>query len=601
MDKEWMRRMLPEEPPEGLVDWTRREVGGDLGHEYCVFRSVRVPEGNSMEELMEGGAPRRRTVWAAECTCTDCHEDFITAKVPGGKQIVLFQGEDGWNYTIEPGAPELEHGEVQVQTEGDDFLCPMCGGEVELVHASSVRRGRTKRVKVVTVQNVLGYTGIFYWLVWRKINEFGLTEYGADPEEAYILTESGGLVRYAHRVRNGFFSSMSNLMEWKLMSDNADTIDRIYADWKSINNRKQGAAIYDVFPELGGTTGEKTGLIEYIQAGGYRPVEYLKKWRRYRGLENLCKQGQARLVVQIVRSASMHGYQFESEAEPYLELKKKKPHEMLRLARGEFRQAQRMGLVLDMGLLREWKEYRFRISGSFMNYMKDVERFRGYMRRVFELAKRWGDTDTDKIARYLKEKQGLRLNEVGLLVDTREMAARLYGDRVLTREELWPRRLQETHDRLSQMLVERENQEESQKLLEGFQRMRQWYGCLEWTDGELSVILPQCNEDLIREGKVLRHCVGGYGSRHADGTSLIFFVRKYRRPERSYYTLNISMTGKPKEIQLHGYGNERHGANKEYSHKIPAKVRAFCDRWENEILLPWYQRRQEEQKKEMSA
>lgn len=600
MDKECMRRMLPEEPPEGLVDWTRREMGGDLGHEYCVFRSIRVPEGNSMEELMEGGAPRRRTVWAAECTCTNCYEDFITAKVPGGKQIVLFQGEDGWNYTVEPGAPKLECGGVQVQTEGDDLLCPMCGNEVELVHASSVRRGRTKRVKVVTVQNVLGYTGIFYWLVWRKIDEFGISEYGADPEEAYILTENGGLVRYAHRVRNGLFTSMSNLMEWKLMSGNQDTIDRIYEDWKSINNRKQGAAIYDVFPELRGTTGEKTGLIEYIQAGGYRPVEYLKKWRQYRGLENLCKQGQARLVVQIISNSYRYSYQFESEADPYLDLKRKKPYEMLRLTRGEFREVRKMGLELNIGTLKEWKEYQWRICGSFHKYLEDVEQFRGYLSRVFELAKRWGDTDTEKIARYL-EKQGLRSNEVGLLVDTREMAARLYGDRVLTREELWPRRLQETHDRFSQMLIDRENREKASELAEGFQRVIDWYGCLEWTDGELSVILPRDNQDLVREGKVLRHCVGGYGSSHAKGTSLIFFIRKYRRPERPYYTLNISMTGKPSEIQLHGYGNERHGPNKEYSHKIPEKVRAFCDRWENEILLPWYYRRQEEQKKEMSA
>ncbi|MBQ2383001.1 MAG: PcfJ domain-containing protein, partial [Oscillospiraceae bacterium] len=475
-----------------------------------------------------------------------------------------------------------------------------CGHEVKLIHSKSVRGGRRKQVMVVTVQNVVGYTGIFYWMVWRRIDEDGITYCGVDAKDAFILTEHGGLVRFAHQVSLGLYGTMEWLPRWKLMSQATDTIDATYHDWGSISNRKQGAAIYEVWPELGGTTGEKTGLIEYLEAGGYRPVVYLKLWRKYRGLENLCKQGQARLVAQIINASWRFAYQFESEADPYIDLKRKKPHEMLRMTKGEFRQVRMMGLELNIVMMREWKEYCFRICGSFQKYLEDVERFGGHLSRMIELAKRWGDGDTDKVCRFL-EKQGLCPGEVGLLVDTREIAARLYGDRVLTREELWPRWLQEAHDRYARMLAEREDREKSSQLAEGFQRVIDWYGCLEWTDGELSVILPRSNHELVQEGDVLRHCVGAYGESHAGGTSLIFFIRRYRRPERSYYTLNISMKGRPKEIQLHGYGNERHGPNKEYSHKIPAKVRAFCDRWENEVLLPWYHRRQEEQKKEMSA
>ena len=44
----------------------------------------------------------------------------------------------------------------------------------------------------------------------------------------------------------------------------------------------------------------------------------------------------------------------------------------------------------------------------------------------------------------------------------------------------------------------------------------------------------------------------------------------------------------PVEIQLHGYGNERHGDRKQHRHKIPQKVRDFCDRWEREVLMPWF-------------
>ena len=102
------------------------------------------------------------------------------------------------------------------------------------------------------------------------------------------------------------------------------------------------------------------------------------------------------------------------------------------------------------------------------------------------------------------------------------------------------------------------------------------------------MILPRSYAELLQEGNTLRHCVGGYSSSHISGRDTIFFVRRYRRPERSYYTLDIDMTDRPYRKQLHGYGNERHGVHKEHRHRIPQKVLDFCDRWEREILQPWY-------------
>ena len=132
----------------------------------------------------------------------------------------------------------------------------------------------------------------------------------------------------------------------------------------------------------------------------------------------------------------------------------------------------------------------------------------------------------------------------------------------------------------------------------GFSETKAKYRALEWTDGELRIVVPCIEEELKQEGRILRHCVGTYGHGHVNGRP-IFFVRKYRRPERSYYTLNIDMTGAiPEEIQLHGYGNERHGDKKQYSHGIPQKVRDFVDRWEREVLTPWFYEQKRKEKAE---
>ena len=599
MDKEFIRRNLPEEPPDGLLSWARKEYGAELGGEYCVFHAERIPEYPSIAEIWEWNSfDPKRTKWAAQCTCSGCFEDFITKKEPGSDNILLIQGEDGQYYTVEPWSDVDAYMGIEMQRPGDTFLCPFCGEEVELIHSKKLRGGRMKQVMAVTVQNVQGYTGVFYWLVWRTIDDIGLSDYGVTPKDAFILTENGGLVRYAHGAKTGWQGSTYKLSQWKLMTSNEDTIDARYHDWGSINNQKVGAVIYGEYPDLGGTTGEKTGLIEYLKAGGYRPVEYLKKWHKYRAIENLCKCGQSELVVEIIRLAHRYSYSFSAEAEKYIDLSKRKPHEMLRLTKGEFKEVRKNEISLTVERLNQWRKYQICTnSGSFYEYLKHLEQFthKG-VDDALEFMKQWPDGTMDKLARYM-EKQGLHPREVKLLLDTREMAARLYADRALTREELWPQRLIDAHDRLSLMLEDRNNE----NLTVGFERIREMYGHLEWTDGDLCIILPKANSDLVREGRTLRHCVGTYGEGHASGRSLIFFVRKYRRPERSYYTLNISMKGRPSEVQLHGYGNERHGPNKEYPHAIPAKVRAFCDRWENEILLPWYAEKQRRQKEEMSA
>ena len=79
---------------------------------------------------------------------------------------------------------------------------------------------------------------------------------------------------------------------------------------------------------------------------------------------------------------------------------------------------------------------------------------------------------------------------------------------------------------------------------------------------------------------------GGVGkTTTAINAASVLASRNYaRRPERSWFTLNIDTTGdRWREIQLHGYGNER--ANGKQL-RIPEEVRAFVNRWESEILTP---------------
>lgn len=132
---------------------------------------------------------------------------------------------------------------------------------------------------------------------------------------------------------------------------------------------------------------------------------------------------------------------------------------------------------------------------------------------------------------------------------------------------------------------------------EAMRQLAQELAALAWSDGEICIRAAATPGELKEEGRVLKHCVGDYCKKHAARTDVIFFVRHARRPERSWYTLDINMTGRiPKEVQLHGYRNEWYG--KAGHGKIPQKVRDFCDRWEREVLAPWYAQRQETARKD---
>lgn len=85
--------------------------------------------------------------------------------------------------------------------------------------------------------------------------------------------------------------------------------------------------------------------------------------------------------------------------------------------------------------------------------------------------------------------------------------------------------------------------------------------------GELMIVVPAKASDIITEGKVLQHCVGGYASRHIQGRTTILFLRHISEPDKPYYTIEINEK-KKHIVQCHGYMNE-------WKSKKAEEVKAF--------------------------
>lgn len=116
--------------------------------------------------------------------------------------------------------------------------------------------------------------------------------------------------------------------------------------------------------------------------------------------------------------------------------------------------------------------------------------------------------------------------------------------------EIKPKNLDAAHDRVlteSKFFAEKAKEKHIRKRFELLQPL------LFETD-ELFMKAPESGTEIILEGKVLKHCVGGYVQRHADGKTNILFIRRKSEPDIPYFTIEVS--NDYQIMQCHGYRNE---------------------------------------------
>ena len=120
-----------------------------------------------------------------------------------------------------------------------------------------------------------------------------------------------------------------------------------------------------------------------------------------------------------------------------------------------------------------------------------------------------------------------------------------------------PKDLQERHDAASQMMYLKSHEDELKKCKTRRRNLEKKY---RFQMGGYCIVIPTSGDEIVREGKTLQHCVGGYAARHMAGTTTILFLRKTRTPGRSFLTLEMDRKeGKDVIRQIHGYKNERYG------------------------------------------
>lgn len=554
--------MIPTAPPADIDRYLDA-----LGRKPLAITSYRCISRDDAESRLdcEGFRADLRpsaAIHPAALWCSECESWYLAEYVPAygvpRRPNLAYQNNSGVQVV------NIEKDTIDKKRNGESIVCPLCGAQTQLRNVQELRYGLATQDFIVVPTVAENCLILTQWCIERHIHE-GRRRTERNAINAYIV-DGRRIIKLAHWQYNTMANSWRDLGTWvqraKLVDD--------------IASPKMYAAN---LPDLGGTGAENAKLWEYMEqsntAKTFYPVAYLRLYFKHPNVENLITAGLGNLVGDGIGSEMTHRcytrYVLQTAA-PKLEWvswKEKRPAQMLGMTKQE---------------LQIWREYG--LGPDCLKARQELDALpRGVsFRDLCAAMKTIGAYNTQWILReklplmrtvnYI-ERQG---QEFAQLVDYWRMAAAAGCD--LNQDAVcWPKDLRAAHDRMHENI---QYERVSSECRQAFAAMTARCAGLTWEHNGICIRPAETPLELIREGSTLHHCVGRYADAHARGR-IILFVRHTRRPERSWYTLNIDVTSK-KEIQLHGYGNElAHGKKL----KIPRRVREFVDLWEREVLAKW--------------
>lgn len=488
---------LTETPPEGLVDWIKKQKLD--WRDYLVYRSG--------WEADQTGRKHR----CVDATCTHCGASFQTEKVP--KELFRYSRSPYGLRSPASGDPI---------TNGDVLLCPGCGAEITAAHLSRVDE-LTRCVWPMTAEAQEGKLLLYLWRVKREIRKDGGTALNTEPWECYIFSAKDA-EKWTHwrKVQN----RTQLTARWEKKSQMKDTM----LDIELVYCPEGLANIYAA------TECANCKLETYMEIkDDYRfPVVWMRTWQRHRAAEMLMSPNTKRLTAALIahrkrQTASWREkWSRNTDVLRGLNWKGRRSHGVLRLEKEElnyFADKPDAAAQYDALLLARKHGVPCRCGEE------DTTMSTGTQERILKRGVLPG-----KATRYIRKQRARRKTGIweNLLCDYWDMAEAL-GEDLHDRDTLWPQDLRAAHDRC----VERKKAEAAEHRKKSFQQRYERMKKYAFEADGIFIRPCETEEELIREGKALHHCVASYAARHAKGDLTIFFIRLNAAPDESWYTLNF--------------------------------------------------------------
>ncbi len=442
----------------------------------------------------------------------------------------------------------------EVMYHGECCLCPECNIECQVAHVSRFREyGKYYVISsgfCLTVHNVGGHLAVLSWRVHRCTDKEGQIKYRGEKYEGVMIV-GGKPIRLAGHRRN-LGGGDYELAHWEAMKKftievhNFNGIEIMPIEIQEFLRTDSANSALDVF------------LAENLNYDGINVFQYLKLWCKYPNVENLVRCGFSVAVNNLIYLTQEnagyyynHHHKFDvRRTAKYINWKENRPHLMLGVEKEDMPLLKKYSLSKIM--LYSWAKQvdKVKLTTENLNSFteSDAKNIIEFLNGDFHGFK----PPLLKTRRYIekqKEKCSQKgLIDLGYLKDYWEALYKVYGS--MDKNLLYPADLKVSHDRTIMMVEEKEDTALSEKIAKNTKKFMKFA----FEDKKTGLMITPCRShaDLIKEGKILDHCVGTYAQTVANGLTCIFFIRKISEPDIPYFTLEFK---KGKVQQNRGYKN----------------------------------------------
>ena len=431
----------------------------------------------------------------------------------------------------------------KVIVSGDSCICNECGEGLKAIHIGSCKTFGSYTVisscGCTTVHNDGGFLSVLTWRVYRCADKEGQIRYYADKNEGIMIIDGKPVRVTGHRKNMGGYDSQ--LPNWQALKKFTLKIADCPTD--SIIPFSDDI-VYN-------SSADKCGIKEFVEGNSLNSTVcifgYLKLWCKYPNVENLVKSGMAHfvnsLIVECIHYTTSYYYDYTTfsfetrKTEKYINWKQVRPHLMLGIAKDKRYMIRELS-VNEFFLYKYAKNNDYEEltlaelkQGSDSGKRDKVEFFDDYTKKVKPHYRR----TLDYIAKQKKLCKRKDLINLQYLKDYWEAINKVYGE--YPKELLYPKDLKLSHDRTIMLVKEQENEKLNKRIMARAEKLQN----LKFEDRKLGLmILPAASHgELIKEGKILDHCVAAYANGVANGSTAIFFIRKIAEPDIPFFTLEF--------------------------------------------------------------
>lgn len=429
---------------------------------------------------------------------------------------------------------------VEEPREGQYGECPMCGERGEYKCQGKVKGTHTRMIHLFLGQKYKE-TGMVlrYFEVSKKWN-LGLICGDKGPEMYNASEELSGV----EIARTYFEEGKKPQTDYHKYSccNGKDFWDDCNLYGRANITIGNAPVMRETYDEMKGTIFQYSAMKEYaVAVHDFNPKDYLKRYQQIPQLEMMVKLGLIEVANEIIQHrCGIISSQYANCPDEFLGIRKERV-KLLTEQKGNIQLLEAMKIENRMG--QNWTEEQLKQLSEMRMNIGQIELAMQYM-SIQQLLNR--------ISKYAGCEYGTgcssaeeRIRQVaGTYTDYLSMRVALGYDLKNTVYQ-YPRNLNAAHEK---MVLESNKQEFDKRMLEvagrfpmirkDYRRLRNRY----FYEDEQFLIRPaQSAEEIVMEGRILHHCVGGdnYLRKHDNGESYILMLRQKQDAEMPYITVEI--------------------------------------------------------------